>query len=113
MKDCPPLVSKIQKNGIKVVALTHCITGRFGRISSAEDWRLQELKNLGYNFEKSWKEFGSKLFPNLISKNRESYPCYNNGVIFTNDVPKGVVLKEFLNYVKLRPGKIIFIDDNN
>lgn len=41
------LIDQIQSKGIKVLALTNCLTGTFGKIDSLEDWRIQELKRVG------------------------------------------------------------------
>ena len=105
------LINKIQKNGIKVLALTHCYTKPFGKISSIEDWRIQDLKNLGYYFDKSWHQLKKAELKQVLSKNSKKFPVFQQGIVFTNGHSKGDALKAFLNYATLKPKKILFIDD--
>lgn len=44
------LINTLQKNNIKVLALTNCATGKFGLIPNTENWRISELKSHGYYF---------------------------------------------------------------
>ncbi len=105
--DMIKLIAHLQSKGIKVLALTHCITGKFGNIESMEDWRIQEIEKLGYFFNKSWKDLEEKSFEEKDGKQA----LFKKGVIFTNHLPKGEVLKAFLDYTHLRPKHILFIDD--
>ncbi len=47
------IISQLQSKAIKVLALTNCFTGSFGKIKSMEDWRYNELKKHGYHFDLS------------------------------------------------------------
>lgn len=106
------LIKTLQKKQIKTLALTQCSTGPLGKISSLEDWRIKELKKLGYNFDKSWDKIKTKFFETLKSTvELKRVPAFKQGIIFSCGTPKGATLKAFLNYVKLDPKKIIFIDD--
>ncbi len=111
------LISRLQDNDIKVLALTNCFTGRFGKIASMEDWRIYELKRIGYNFGKSWSGLAPQHFEGLgkmgsgLSVKSRSAPAFKNGVVFTSSVSKGEALKAFLAYAHFAPKKIIFIDD--
>lgn len=108
----PLLISKLQSKGIKVLGLTSCYTGKLGNIESLEDWRLNELLNTGYDFKKSWPDTKEKTFKGLISTNKEALPpVFKQGIIFASRVPKGEVLKAFLDYANLKPRKIIFVDN--
>ena len=78
---------------------------------SMKDWRLNELNSLGYHFERSWNDTESKVFEHLATEIAGSAPVFEKGVLLTNDVPKGMVLKAFLDYRQYKPSKIIFIDD--
>lgn len=114
MKD---IISDLQSQGIKVLALTNCFTGRCGNIESMEDWRYNELKKHGYHFELSWQELKPKIFTGLekigkgLSANSRSMPGFKSGIVFTSFVSKGQVLKAFLQYAGIVPKKIIFVDD--
>ena len=112
------LINTIQKRGIKVLALTARVTGEFGKISSMENWSIKEIKNLGYNFDKSWVNLKDKVFAQFPSKDPKLFPkfklpMFKQGVVLTCGVPKGKVLEAFFNYIKLHPIKILFIDDKS
>ena len=105
------LINETQARGLKTLALTNCFTGSFGEVSSIENWRVQELKNLGYHFARSWQTLGTKYFKDLKSKGSERHPAFKEGIIFASDVPKGEALKAFLQHLGSKPKNIIFIDD--
>jgi len=110
------MMTTLQSKGIKVIALTHAMTGKFGYITSMKDWRYNELIRHGYDFKKSWKNTQDKTFNGLEkSSNRLASeislpPMFFKGIIFT-EIDKGETLEAFLTHYKLRFKKIIFIDD--
>lgn len=109
--DMAQIIDKAQNRGVKVMALTNCRTGKFGKISSMEEWRLQELKKHGYHFDKSWTNINDKIFSIQGEDSRDNI-IFKNGVIFTSHShTKGDALREFLKYSKIEPKSIIFIDD--
>ena len=110
-KQIVKLVNTAQKNGIKVLALTFCSTGKLGTINSLEDWRIQELKVLGYNFDKSWNKLTKKIFNQLPINKLNKFVAFQQGIIFTGGVSKAAALNVFLNYADHKPKKIIFVDD--
>ena len=105
------LINIAQKNGVKVLALTQCSTGALGIIDSLEDWRSNELKLLGYNFDKSWHTLAKKTFKQLPNKELNKFVAFQQGVVFTGGVSKADALKAFLNYAAIKPKKILFVDD--
>ncbi|MBX9697334.1 MAG: DUF2608 domain-containing protein [Alphaproteobacteria bacterium] len=105
------LIKEAQSKDLKVLALTNAWTGTFGNIQSLEDWRIGELKDLGYTLKDSWSTLALKSFESLKSKDPKRFPVFKNGVLFTCNLPKGDVLNAFLRYAGLSPKKIIFIDD--
>jgi hypothetical protein len=106
------IISELQKNKIKVVALTNCNTEKFYHIDSMKDWRIKELQSLGYNFGISWKKMLEHKFENLPTYEEGVFPVFKDGILFTNDVSKGEVLAAFLKYANLNTNSIYFIDDN-
>ena len=114
MKD---IISELQSKGIKVLALTNCFTGSFGNIESMEDWRYNELKKHGYHFDLSWRVLKPKVFTGLektgkgLSAKSSSMPVFKSGIVFTSAVFKGQALEAFLQYARIVPKKIIFVDD--
>ena len=105
------VISNLQSRGIKVLALTNCGTGPYGHINHIENWRIQELKTLGYNFKKSWPLTKPQFFNHLSPHDPIRLPLFKNGIIFTCNLSKGAVLKAFLDHVIFHPKQIIFIDD--
>jgi hypothetical protein len=106
-----PLIKESQSRGLRVIALTNAWTGPFGNIPILEDWRIEELEGLGYTLKDPWRTIKSKTFGTLKSKDPKRLPVFKGGVLFTCNLPKGEVLKAFLQYAALSPNKIIFIDD--
>ncbi len=104
------LIKRVQARGIKVLALTNCYTGPFGRMESLETWRIKKLKEFGYHFDRSWS-LEDKLFVELESKTSKQSPMFKRGVVFVGSSSKGDALNVFLQYVDFKPKKIIFIDD--
>lgn len=114
------LLRELQSREVKTLVLTNCSTGQFGLIPAIEDWRIQELKCVGYNFSSSWKGLKPKRFDQLLkykisskgfSQESNEAPLFKEGVIFASNVPKGKALKAFLAYAQFKPNKIIFVDD--
>ncbi|GAB4190005.1 MAG: hypothetical protein Tsb0015_10900 [Simkaniaceae bacterium] len=107
-EDAPKLIEELQRQGIKVIALTCCGTGSFGIIPKLERWRIEHLNDLNISFSGS--------FPNLkrhslrdIKKSKRAAPLFEEGVLFSEGYDKGDVLKAFLEYNDLHPSKVVFI----
>ncbi len=90
------LIATLKNRKIKTVAFTRMNTGPYGPIPSMEDWRFNQLKQIGYDFTFS--------FPEL------QLPMFKQGILYANKQDKGPVLLEFLDHIP-KPTKIIFIDD--
>lgn len=106
--DSPQLLNALLKKGVKVVALTSFPTGKFGKIPALERLRIDQLKSFGINFY-------SKNTPRHefteISKPSIPPPLYEDGILFSRGYSKGEVLIAFLDFIKWKPSKVIFIDD--
>ena len=108
------LIDTLQKNNIKVLALTNCATGKFGLIPNTENWRISELKSHGYYFYKSWPDLKDINLKLLMKDSNEVNPVYKEGVLFVDQTgKKGAVLDAFLTSVKIIPKRIVFIDDKS
>ena len=106
------VIKNLQKSGIKVLALTNCATGRFGLIDNTENWRIAELHKHGYYFDKSWQKVKDINLKSLMQVTNDTNPIYKAGIVFVDQAgEKGPVLGAFLRYAKIKPKKIIFIDD--
>jgi hypothetical protein len=106
----PALIKSLQKNNVKVVALTSSRTGSFGKIPDLENLRLKTLKNLGIDFSDSFPKVALTL-SDITGADRNHPPTFKGGVIFTSRMEKGLVLKSFLNKVNFIPKKIVFVDN--
>lgn len=111
--------NQIRAKGYKVLGLTALITGSVGVIPSMESWRAEQLERLGIVFDKSFVNAKSGSLDPYITgisdyyskSQRASFPTAYNGIIFTTFIPKGEALNAYLQFAKLKPKKIIFIDD--
>lgn len=108
------IIENLQKSNIKVLALTNCATGKFGLIPNMENWRIAELNKHGYHFYKSWKDLQDISLKSLMKSGNAANPVYKDGILFVDQTgEKGPVLDAFLKYAKIKPKKIIFIDDKS
>lgn len=103
------LIQQLQQKGVKTIAFTAMQTGPFGVIPNMENWRIQQLHALGIDF--------SSAFPNhpytaLKTTIKGPNPLFKQGVLATDNVPKGTVLKTFLDIIRWKPTKVVFIDNS-
>ncbi|MBY0533961.1 MAG: DUF2608 domain-containing protein [Rickettsiaceae bacterium] len=106
------IMRDLQSRDIHAIALTALYTGAHEKIKTLEDWRINQLLNMGFDFLKSCPlPLKSDLvMPDL--ENGYGYPMLKSGIIFAAQLPKGLVLGEIFNRVKYKPRKIVFIDDD-
>jgi hypothetical protein len=108
----PIVIEKIRdlrEKKVNVNALTSSRIGSFGEISSAEDMRYRLLKNFGF----SWSfEEDVHSFEELKKEDETCTPLFFKGIILVDGYPKGSSLGAFLDWKKLSPSKVIFMDDS-
>lgn len=103
------LLEKLKQKNIKVIALTAIPTGRFGLISNAEQWRVQQLGSLGISLDWSFPEIDSFTLEGFEGK--KTPPVFKRGILASANYPKGKVLSAFLKKIQWKPSKVVFIDD--
>ena len=103
------LLEMIKWRKIKTIALTAIPTGKFGVITNAEEWRVNQLDSLGINFNWSFPSIDSIILTEFEGK--KSQPIFKQGVLASARYPKGEVLCAFLKKMRWKPSKVIFIDD--
>jgi hypothetical protein len=103
------LLEKLKQRNIKVIALTAMPTGRFGLVSNAEQWRVQQLASLGIYLNWSFPEIDSVVLEGFQGK--KTPPVFKRGVLASAKYPKGEVLCAFLKKMQWKPSKVLFIDD--
>lgn len=101
------MINDLKNKGCTVLGLTSMESGSFGIIPSMPVWRADMLKDLGVVF--------TQRYPNQtyhhLNVYRYTYPVLFEGILCTNQQPKGEVLAAFLDAHKLQPEEIIFFDD--
>lgn len=111
-EDTLSVLRKIQKRNRNVILLTAFETGRLGKIDSLENWRIAELKRMGFNLNISFPETTyHQLDPFLKTTKANCSPLFKHGILFGCFLDKGDVLDAYLSYIKVKPKKIIFVDD--
>jgi len=107
------IINRAQKSGIIVFALTSGNTSNYGTIPNRAALRIRTLKDIGIDFSKSTELDYIDLSKEMVlSKEKDrSKPIFQDGVIFAAKRPKGEILGKFLRLSKLKPGKIIFVDN--
>ena len=101
------LIYELQDRGIRTIALTAMRTGSFGIIPNMEDWRIQQLKELGITFTSAFSNYPYFALPPI-----DGYcPVFKQGVLCADRYSKGKTLLAFLEQVKWKPYRIVFIDN--
>jgi hypothetical protein len=111
--DWPLLIQKAQKKGALVYGLTQIGTGACGVMSRVEEWRYNELYQLGIHFTPTYlnKEDCPLSECAPMESQPASGPIFYKGIFFTGSLftEKSIVLDLFLKHHT--PRRIIMIDD--
>lgn len=121
-------IKGLRSRGIRIIALTHFPSGKFGIIQSVEEWRFKMLESLGIVFTQTFNGIptGSHVFKGKWTQ-RISYfgilfkksgifpspigPVFHRGILIANKVNKGETLGAFLETTGLKPSRVVFYDD--
>lgn len=109
-RETPQLIKNYQQQGVKVIALTCWPTGPFGLISNLEKWRIEHLDSLQISFSSAFPDLQRIVFEALLQKG-EYLPLFEQGILFSPNYKKGIILKEFLRHLSWKPSRVIFVDD--
>lgn len=104
-----PLISSLQKRNIPTIAFTKMGSWSLGIIPSLTEFRISQLKKQGIDFSEAFKQPQFPQFQ-VVVKGDKSF-CFKGGVLFSNEFDKGPILTMFLEALKWKPSKIIFLDD--
>lgn len=114
-ENCPKIIRNLQSNGVKTAILTAHWTGELHGRPHIEELRKNELKTFEFNLKKSWSDIEKIVFNELPATSHHynfvRYPIFDEGIIFSCNLEKGVVLNAFLQHVPYKFSKIIFVDD--
>ncbi|MEI6628554.1 MAG: DUF2608 domain-containing protein, partial [Alphaproteobacteria bacterium] len=108
----PSIIKKLQKKGIKIIALSSSITGALGSIKRVEEWRYNALKKVGIVFNLSFPQITDLILTDIVSY-RDQHPVFYQGILCTNSQKKikGKTLMVFLKKIDYSPKIIILVDD--
>ena len=112
----PNFIAGLQARGNQVIALTAWPTGSFGHIDQLERVRIDQLTAHNIIFSTEFKIPDRHIFEHLQHQVRsvthgQPIPLYEAGMLFSPGLSKGVLLREFLAHVDLRPEHVVFVDD--
>lgn len=98
-EDTPKLLQDMQEKGLSLMALTARFPLTLINIT------LQHLKHANIDFKKT------APYPGFFEFLLQDPVKYRNGVLFVGDNDKGKAFVAFLNELKLKPQRVIFVDD--
>lgn len=108
--ELPDAIATVQKRGVITCALTACWTGNLGKIPSLEQWRENQLREAGISFNHSlWDGLNGPL--ETLSSPRSVDAVFHQGILFSADFSKGLVLDAFFQKVRKYPRRLLFVDD--
>lgn len=102
------IIHSLQRRKIKTIAFTKMMIGPVGPIVSMEDWRIEHLKRFQMDFSAAFPEF-PEIKLNVLSTGIPS--LFKKGVLCANKQDKGPVLIAFLDAIRWKPSRVIFIDN--
>lgn len=105
-QDVAALIKNLQSRQIKTIAFTKYSYGNLGVIPSLAHWRIDQLLKFGIDFGNPFPNFHHK---EIVTDTVQA--LFIKGILFANRQNKGPVLVAFLNEIKWKPKKIIFLDD--
>lgn len=105
----PSLIASLHKKNIPTMAFTAMRTGSYGIIHSMENWRINQLKCLGIDFSHFFPQHSELTWQEPAFK--YGHPTFKAGILCSDHLPKGPVLKTFLKFIHLKPTQVVFIDD--
>ncbi len=110
--EIPEIINQAQKKGIIVFALTSGYASDYGTIKNRADLRIKLIKDVDIDFSKSKSIEPIDLSNNKLSvDDNDSKPLFQDGVIFASKISKGEILGRFLKATRLKPKRIIFVDN--
>ncbi|MBS0185970.1 MAG: DUF2608 domain-containing protein [Proteobacteria bacterium] len=104
-----PFLKVLRKQGHSLLALSQGKTGAYAEFNPIEDVRINQLKNLGFNFSESFKDIPPIKFKAL---HEVRFPVFKEGVILTSKTSKAMALQAFFDVTQKSWQTLIYIDDN-
>jgi hypothetical protein len=104
------LIRELQKNHVKVIALTRFLVGQFDIVPAIEEWRIEQLQSKGIDFSTSFPDQEPISFNQFRYENKS--PVFKKGFLFTAlAATKGQLLKAFFDKIGWTPKIVVMVDD--
>lgn len=103
------IIAALQNHGVPTIALTALYAGPSYFEPYLPEWRLHSLQKLGIDFSRI--SFPDMVFHNLPLDQFGNPTAFYHGLLCSSNIPKGEVLKAFLEKLKWKPNQVIFFDD--
>lgn len=114
-KDSPNFIEQLTNRGYKSIALTAGLTAVINNRDLKQE-KVARLKELKINFSSSFPHLSPCIYDHFET-NFNSYPEYEQGIIFCNgenrEIQKGTILKQFLSQIDFTPSTLLVIDDRD
>lgn len=103
------LIAQLQAQNIRVIALTHIHAGSYYAIESMQEWRYQQLRDIGIDL--AIHNPRTIVFTDL-PRGRSSHPVLHKGIFATSrSCTKGQALAQLIKHMGYKPSVIVFFDD--
>lgn len=110
--EMPGFIKSLQDRGIKVIALSSMQTGSLGVIADRHALRIKELRDFDIYFGNAFPDYKKHIYLKGVQGFGQGESAgYLEGVICTNNAPKGEALAAFLAEIKFMPSEIVFVDN--
>lgn len=103
------LVANLSKRNVRHMVATSYSVRPLKDVPDPMQWRIDNLHQVGYFFEKSWPDQKGDLALNDFGTDHN--PVFRGGILFCDIFSKGDCIRSFFEYIGWTPKKIIFIDD--
>lgn len=111
----PQLISTLQNQGIKAIALTAqpaLIFQEESELINVPKWRVKHLKEREIDFSKSFSQIPPLSWQCEMNNDEDTPgPYFEKGVLFAGVVGKPNALLNLLRTISFKPKKVLFIDD--
>lgn len=113
----PNLINALQARGVRTLAVTKNCTGDISLTEKIEDVIENNLQKAGIFFKNSWPKLNEVKFESqnnyFAQYDRNIYPSFKNGIIFTCHASKGEFVQKFIkNISPYKFKKIILVDSD-
>ncbi|MBO7641644.1 MAG: DUF2608 domain-containing protein [Alphaproteobacteria bacterium] len=103
------LVANLSKRNIRHMVATSYSVRPLKDVPDPMQWRIDNLHEMGYFFEKSWPDQKEDIVLNDFGTDHN--PIFRDGILFCDIFSKSDCIRSFFEHIGWTPKKIIFIDD--